>query len=299
MRNGLIYRKRDNDILFYVPENMECHVLRKYHDEMGHFAPEKTTNYILSNYWFPRMRYKVKTYVANCLECIAFSPSTGKREGYLNPIPKGDSPFLTYHVDYLGPIDKRISSKLHIFLVIDAFTKFIKLYTVKTTETKEAIKCLDDHFRNYSRPRTLISDRGTCFTSQDFKMYVEGNEINHVLIATASPKANGKVERVNIQKEEFEPELLALNRDDNIKLSSSLKTLHPILDEFGIIRLGARLHNAPINYNEKQPIILPRHQSSELIARHAHLRSLDGGSLPRVCYVRDFGFWELVRSSKN
>ena len=100
-------------------------------------------------------------------------------------------------MDHLGPIDKRISSKQHIFLVIDAFTKFIKLYPVKTTETKEAIKCLDDHFRNYSRPRTLISDRGTCFTSQDFKMYVEGNDINHVLIATASPKANGQVERVN------------------------------------------------------------------------------------------------------
>ena len=61
MRNGLIYRKRDNDILFYVPENMECHVLRKYHDEMGHFAPEKTINSILTNYCFPRMRDKVKT----------------------------------------------------------------------------------------------------------------------------------------------------------------------------------------------------------------------------------------------
>ena len=63
-----------------------------------------------------------------------------------------------------------------------------------------------------------------------------------------------------IQKEEFEPELLDLNRDDKIKLNSSLKTLHPILDEFGIILLGGRLHNAPINYNEKHPIILPRHQ---------------------------------------
>ena len=80
-----------------------------------------------------------------------------------------------------------------------------------------------------------------------------------------------------IQKEEFEPELLVLDRDDKIK-SSSLKTLHPFLDEFGIIRSGGHLHNAPNNYNEKHPIILLRHRISELIARHAHLRSLHGGT---------------------
>ena len=111
---------------------MECHVLRKYHDEMGHFATEKTTDSILSNYWFPRMRDKVKTYVANCLKCISFSPSTGKREGYLNPIPKGDSPFLTYHVDHLGPIDKRISAKhCYVSVQVELYVRmdeFVRMY---------------------------------------------------------------------------------------------------------------------------------------------------------------------------
>ena len=55
IRNSLIYRKRDGNILFYVPESMKSNVIRKYHDEMGHFDSEKTCEAILRNYWFPRM----------------------------------------------------------------------------------------------------------------------------------------------------------------------------------------------------------------------------------------------------
>lgn len=36
MRNGLIYRKKDKNILFYVPAAMESNVMYKYHDELGH-----------------------------------------------------------------------------------------------------------------------------------------------------------------------------------------------------------------------------------------------------------------------
>ena len=197
MRNGLVYRKRNDDILFYVTEKMENHILRKYHYELGHVCAEKTTKTILSNYWFQNIVEKIKLYVANCLKCIAFSPSGGKGEGCLNPIPKGETPFLTYHVDHLGPIEKKIATKQHVFVIIDAFTKFVRLYPVKTTETKETVNCLTEYFKNYSRPRTIVSDRGTCFMSQEFKEFMDDNKINHMLIATASPKANGQVERIN------------------------------------------------------------------------------------------------------
>ena len=56
--------------------------------------------------------------------------------------------------------------------------------------------------------------------------------------------------------------------------------------------MGGRLHNAPINYNEKHPIILPRHQISGLIARHAHLSSLHGGTQLILRTLRQ-GLWVL------
>lgn len=92
---------------------MENNVILKYHDEMSHFGPEKTSEAILRNYWFSNLKSKVKTHIANCLKCIAFSLTTREKEGYLNSIPKGDVPFLTCHVDHFGPIDKNSDKKVH------------------------------------------------------------------------------------------------------------------------------------------------------------------------------------------
>lgn len=149
------------------------------------------------NYWFPRLRRKVELHIRNCLKCIAYSPNYGPKEGYLHNIPKGKVPFHTLHIDHCGPMDKKLLVKQYIFVVIDAFSKYVKLYATKTTASAEAIKCLENYFTNYSRPEIIVSDRGTSFTSQDFREYLEQNDIKHVLIATGSPQANGQVERVN------------------------------------------------------------------------------------------------------
>jgi len=42
MRNGLVYRKYGNKLLFYVPQQIERNVLYKYHDELSHLGTEKS-----------------------------------------------------------------------------------------------------------------------------------------------------------------------------------------------------------------------------------------------------------------
>lgn len=197
MRNGLIYRKCNGKLLFYVPEQMEKNVMFKYHDEMGHFSTEKTYQAIIQNYWFPKLKEKVNIHIKNCLKCISYSPITGKREGFLHLVPKGNVPFSVLHIDHLGPVNTQQLQKRHILVMIDVFTKFVKLYATKTTSSKEAINCLTQYFQNYSRPQLIVSDRGTCFSSREFQEFMEENHIKHTKVATGSPQANGQVERIN------------------------------------------------------------------------------------------------------
>lgn len=197
MRNGVVYRKkRGGSLLFFVPTDMQKHVIYKYHDEMGHVGTDKVTELILKTYWFPKMRDKVINHIQNCLQCISFSAKNRKNEGVLHTIPKSNKPFDVIHIDHYGPVDKSTQKK-YILVVIDSCTKFTRLYATKTTNTKEVINALSDYFRSYSRPRCIISDRGTSFTSGDFKEFVEAHNIQHIKIATGSPEANGQVERVN------------------------------------------------------------------------------------------------------
>lgn len=62
---------------------------------------------------------------------------------------------------------------------------------------EEVIKHLTNYFNWYWRPERLISDRGTCFTSKLFRDFLKENNVIHVLNATATPRANGQVERFN------------------------------------------------------------------------------------------------------
>lgn len=90
-----------------------------------------------------------------------------------------------------------ISKRKHVLVVVDAFTKYVKLYPTNSTSTREVTAALEKYFVYYSRPRRIITDRGTCFTSSEFDLFLSERNVCHTKVATASPQANGQVERVN------------------------------------------------------------------------------------------------------
>ena len=197
LRDGLVYRKDGPKLLFYVPDEMESSLLFEAHEKMGHFGNTKMLEYLRRQYWFPKMSEKAKKHVENCIKCIIFTKKQTKHENYLKNIDKGVEPFDTIHVDHMGPLQVTPRRNKHIFAVVDAFTRFIKLYATKSTGSKEVIKCLENYFVQYSVPRRIVSDRGTCFTSDEFRYFVDSRSVKHVLTGTANPQANGAIERFN------------------------------------------------------------------------------------------------------
>lgn len=184
LNDGLLYRKHGDRILFVVPKSMENQILAKYHDQMGHFGVAKTLELIQRSYWFPKMKEKTRQYIADCLKCIVYSPHAKQGGGILHSIPKGNIPFDTIHVDHVGPYEKTRHGRKHILVIVDAFTKFVKLYPCKSVDCRETIKHILSYFRNYSCPKRLISDRGAAFTAHAFEDAMSEWNVQHVLIAT-------------------------------------------------------------------------------------------------------------------
>ena len=80
LRNGLVYRKENEKLLFVVPEAMIENVIRANHDDLGHIGCEKVLENMLKVYWFPGARRRVKEHIEACLRCVEFSPESGKKE---------------------------------------------------------------------------------------------------------------------------------------------------------------------------------------------------------------------------
>ena len=103
------------------------------------------------------------------------------------------------------------------------------------------------------------------------------------------------------QEEHFVKELQALKTDYAVPNSSSLFSLHPILDSAGVLRVGRREQHSQFRYSTQHPAILHgKHPLTKLIIRSEHLRLLHAGptlliaSLCRRYHV--IGFRNIVRS---
>lgn len=197
LENGLVFRQiNENRLSLYVPKEMENNVMQLIHEKIGHLGVSKCYDQIRCQYWFPLMREKIQKYIGNCVRCIMHSvPPRVQRT--MHPIPKKPIPFDTLHIDHYGPLPNIISKKRHILGINDAFTKHVKLYAVNTTSSKEVIAMLSKYFEYFSRPRRIVTDRASCFTCEEFEQFMRENNIEHVKVATASPQANGQIERVN------------------------------------------------------------------------------------------------------
>lgn len=59
------------------------------------------------------------------------------------------------------------------------------------------LKILTNLIHLFGVPNRIVSDRGTAYTSQTFRMFCESYGIKYVLNAVATPRANGQCERYN------------------------------------------------------------------------------------------------------
>jgi hypothetical protein len=174
---GLVFRKSDKS-QFYVPESMVENVIRIYHDDMSHCSEEKTLQGISVNYWFPSLRRSVRLHIENCITCLLANSASNSRRGKLQMTKSPSIPFEIIHMDHFDLINQTDQGYKHIFLVVNAFTRFTWLFPVKLTSSKELIKHLIMLFQIFGNPQLVVPDRGTAFTSLEFESFLKEKMLN-------------------------------------------------------------------------------------------------------------------------
>lgn len=195
--NGKLMKRSRDNFLLVVPRGMRKELVLKIHDDISHLGVEKTCKMIRENYYFKNMSKYVRKCIQNCLKCIEYNYRNFKNEGLLHSIDKGNEPWDTLHIDHLGPLMRTTKGFKHIFEVIDGFTKFTFLEPTKTTSSEEAVKILHRLFKIFGSPKRIISDRGTCFTSEVFRQFCSERNIVLTHVAVQTPRSNGQIERYN------------------------------------------------------------------------------------------------------
>lgn len=196
IQNEILYKMKDGSKLIVVPKKMQYEIIRRNH-ERGHFGVVKTEELIKREYFIDNLAEKIRKVIKNCVECILISHKSGKKEGHLHPIDKGDVPLSTYHIDHLGPMTSTSKQYKYILTVVDAYTKFTWIYPLKTLTTEETLEKLRQQQQVFGAPDRIITDRNAAFTSNNFQDYCRKENITLHTITTGQPRGNGQVERTH------------------------------------------------------------------------------------------------------
>uniref|UniRef100_A0A914YZD7 Integrase catalytic domain-containing protein n=1 Tax=Panagrolaimus superbus TaxID=310955 RepID=A0A914YZD7_9BILA len=113
------------------------------------------------NFWYPGVSTDIINVSKSCEICHKHQ---GEQKERLHPWQEPDKFFDRVHIDYAGPFQGYMW-----LIVIDAKTNWLEVVKAKTPTTDATIAGLKSIFARFGLPKAIVSDNGTCFTSEKFK----------------------------------------------------------------------------------------------------------------------------------
>ena len=208
LQKGLLYRmfqspKVSDNKLFkqlVVPKQYRDTVLKLAHDCImsGHLGIKKTTDRILSTFYWPGVQGDVVRFCRSCDVCQRTYPKGKVAKVPLGQMPLIDTPFERVAVDFVGPIVPVTDrGNRYILTLVDYSTRYPEAVAVKGIETERVAEAMVDIFTRVGIPKEVLSDMGTQFTSNLMKEVGRLLSIKQLNTTPYHPACNGLVEKFN------------------------------------------------------------------------------------------------------
>ncbi|KAG8174243.1 hypothetical protein JTE90_025808 [Oedothorax gibbosus] len=170
----------------FVPPKFRKYVLAELH--AGHQGMCALKAMGRQAVWWPNIDKEIESLVRACVVCQEHAPEPPSQ---LAPWPYTKIPWDRIHIDHAGPFENHL-----ILLVVDAATKWLEAILVPSTSSTATVTALRSVFARFGLPRTVVSDNGSSFTSQEFTDFMKKSGIIHVRTAPYHPQSNGQAERL-------------------------------------------------------------------------------------------------------
>lgn len=168
-------------------------IIASYHDDVksGHLGVNKTVGKILKDFYWPKMKADVSSYIRTCLVCNRYKTVQKAPAGFMLTRNYVNKPWELVSADIIGPLPRSSRGYRFIFVVCDYFSKFPLLFPLRSTTTDKIIECLEDHvFMMFGVPKFLVLDNGPQFRSNRFRQFASSYGVEIKFTARYHPQAN-------------------------------------------------------------------------------------------------------------
>lgn len=202
-----------------IPKVFRGKILKEIHK--GHPGMERMKSIARSYVYWPNLDKEIESFVKKCTACTLAAKSPTKTTLQSWPIPS--KPWERLHIDYAGPVNGK-----YFLVAIDALSKWPEIFITTSMTATVTIEKLEEAFARFGIPDVIVSDNGTQFTSDQFKLFCSSNGIEHIRTSPFHPQSNGQAERfVDTLKrslKKFEGEVINIYQKLQLFLSSYRST---------------------------------------------------------------------------
>ena len=174
---------RDSRIV--MPEALRAETLQSLHE--GHLGVHKCKERAMTAVWWPGLAKDIEDTVANCSFCQTNRPT--QRKEPLMPTQLPTRPWQRVGADLFD-----LDGRQHL-VVVDYYSRYIEIAQLSNMTSAQVIGKLKNFFARWGIPDELVSDNGTQFSSEQFRMFAQTYGFTHITSSPHFPQANGEAER--------------------------------------------------------------------------------------------------------
>lgn len=185
----------------WVPnsEPLRTKIIQTAHDSRltGHPGREETYTVVSREYFWPNMSIDIRRFVRNCDLCNGAKPWRELKRGLLKPLPVPEQPWRDVALDFITDLPPS-DSRTNILVITDRLTKGVILRPMKSISAEDsAWAIIDSLVRQHGFPNSIVSDRGTQFTSLLWERICQLCKVIRRLSTAYHPETDGQTERHN------------------------------------------------------------------------------------------------------
>ena len=180
-----------------IPDDIRAHLMRVHTALAGHKGVRATELRLRkAGVSFPDSRGWVERFIKECPFCQKQSYKTTMKMTI--PFTLAQSEVMErLDIDIIGPIEEDRDGYAFVLTVIDAFSRWVMTYPLRTTESEEILRSLVQHIGIFGAPQEIRTDNGSSLKSKQVEEVLALLKTKHTLTVAYSHEENGMVENMN------------------------------------------------------------------------------------------------------
>lgn len=185
----LLIKQIGNEELIVLEKEFALQIIRHLHFQYGHIGARKLFLTFRETFFCENDYRIIKDFTRNCETCQVMKEKNFKCKNTPLSIDIKE-PAKLVALDYITNLVPGRFGYKHILIMVDAFTRYVRIFPTKHCNTNHVIKSIKLYIEEEGIMKTILTDNATYFVNNRFEQFLQNEGIKFTTCSIRHPQGN-------------------------------------------------------------------------------------------------------------